>query len=160
MTIRETLAEANRLHEVMAILTNIFSIEDADLPVNLHFNVEGDATSRVAVKNLRKGAGILLSKIDSEPDEIGFEITEKENWFLMDLGIYVESKLQLKQMNYANAVSHNHLPTYFDLEEIRTWSILDNLLTQVLYLREDTKFYIPEAWKRKGKYISKAQEES
>lgn len=147
MTIRETLTEANRLQEVMAILTNIFSIEDANLPVNLHFNSEGDATSRVAVKNLRKGSGILLSKIDSEPDEIGFRITEKESWFLMELGIYVESKLQLKQMNYANAVSHNHLPTYFDIEEIRTWSILNNLLTQVNNLEEDFNFCIPEAWK-------------
>ncbi len=156
MTIRETLTEANRLQEVMAILTNIFSIENEDLPVNLHFNSEGDATSRVAVKNLRKGTGILLSKMDSEPNEVGFGITEKENWFLMDLGIYVESNLQLKQMNYANAVSYNHLPTYFDIEEIRAWSVLDNLLTQLLYLREDTKFYIPEAWKRKGKYVSKA----
>ena len=136
------MTEANRYHEVIGILNHIISEDLAySIPVDAYTDSNGKTSWRVDGRVVTKEAKLLLQTIEDEVDEESvfpgsFESLEQ----------YVHSHTNMLLHNYAVTISHRTVPNDMDMEVIRSWLILDNLL--ICFGSKD--WSIPDGWKYKN----------
>lgn len=143
--IKETLKEAGRYEEVMSILKNI-SLKSSLItyPVHPYAIKHGKICFRVDGSKLVKEAKDLIQAIE-ENDE---EKLKLDNY--LNLHHFVQSTSDDLLHNYAVHVSHKNTTPNIDMEKIRVWEILDNLIICLDY-EDGSKWYIPDGWKKTRK---------
>ena len=139
--IKNILIEANKYNEVKEILNNIVNLSNNSYPVSPFVDEDGITKWNVDGTIIKNQAIELLNIIDNN---LGF--INKDFYYLWN---YIHSQSDIKLHNYAVALSHRHEP-YDDMDDIRTWEILDNLIYCFSLDEEDTlNWSIPEGWKNK-----------
>lgn len=139
--IKDILKEANRYDDVMGIIESIIlNTESRSYPVDAYINDEGETRWRVDGDLIKYEAVKLLKTISegSEHETIGKDF--------MNLEQYVLSHSNMLLHNYAVSISHRKEPET-DIDVIRVWEILDNLLINWSGDGIDD-WYIPNGWKK------------
>lgn len=140
--IKKKLTEALRYNQVTGILKYIISEDLAySIPVDAYIDSSGKTSWRVDGRVVTKEAKLLLQTIEDDVDEESvfpgsFESLEQ----------YVHSHTNMLLHNYAVTISHRTVPNDMDMEVIRSWLILDNLL--ICFGSKD--WSIPDGWKYKN----------
>lgn len=138
MIIKDVLKEAERYDEILNIIVNIASGDESSFPVNAYKSGE-NTKWRVDGALVRKEAIELLQLIfKNEPNT---DVENDDRFF--NLLQYVETESDTLLHNYAVSISHRREP-YIDMEIVRCWNILVNLL----YNYYENTWDIPTGWKR------------
>ena len=138
MNIEQILKEANRYDAIQQILKDIVADNQQTYPVDPFIDNDHKTKWRVDGDNVRKDAKELLRIIDNN---------EAINTDFLYLTQYVRTKSDALLHNYAVSISHRNEPK-IDMEKIRCWEILDNLLTNCCNGQLDDDWYIPTGWKK------------
>lgn len=121
--IKKTLKEANRYLDISIILSNITKLNCHDYSVFAYEGEDGKIKRRVDGKDVSNEAEKLLKFIDGE---ITIEDICLFDHF-SNLYKYVKSCTDTLLHNYSIDISHGIEPRH-DMEDIRSWLILDNLI--------------------------------
>lgn len=142
--IKKILKDAGRYESVKEIIESITKLDAVGtLPVNAFVCRDGNTKWRVKASVVVKQANNLLESIESGSMETIDDVDE--------LFEYVSSKMKMLLNNYAVSISHRKTPT-IDMEIIRSWCILENLLLNLMMetitlIGEEIDWEIPEGWK-------------
>lgn len=81
---------------------------------------------------------------------INEEKVEKLSEDLPNLTQFVEKLSDVKLHNYAVSISHRIQPPAIDMEIIRSWEILENLLNYAIIVQQipEIVWGIPDGWKK------------
>lgn len=138
-SLKSVLIKGNRYIDAVNMLYEIVNSTSNDFPLHHPYIDENNVTHwRVNGEEVRKQASLLLSLLDN--DSCGD--TDEDFTHLM---AYLNSELEVYMINYAVAMSHNHTPEN-DIEVVRRWSILSNLVNCWGAINRDMPWYIPEHW--------------
>ena len=138
-SIKEKLLEAGRYNSVLSILEKIIKDDQSSYPVDAYKDYSSTETKwRVDGDFVRNEASKLISKITLEEDKT---INEKEYFYLEQ---YISTETCQMLHNYAVSISHRNDNPREDMEVIRTWEILENLLFN---LDDVSSWTIPDGWK-------------
>ena len=159
MSIKEKLLEAGRYGSVLNILEKITNDNQSTYPTDpyvVYYSTKtecrddsrpihtcADCSSketkwRVDGEDVRKEASKLISRISLEQDET----IKEEDYF--NLRQYISTETCRMLHNYAVSISHRNDNPKEDMEVIRTWEILENLLFN---LDDVSSWTIPNGWK-------------
>lgn len=144
--IKETLLEAGKYDDVVNILTHIAINTSDDLqPIDAFVGDDGKAVTHVSGIEVIHQALELLQLIKDGLKFEYFESPEMAEKF-ETLQHFVESNTDMMLHNYAVNISHKAKPN-IEMDQIRSWLILDNLLLNFGIEDEEHEWYIPEGWK-------------
>ena len=138
MSIKEKLLEAGRYSAILNILEKIIKDDQSSYPTDAYRDYSLKETKwRVDGEDVRKQAAILYAKISFEVDET---LKEEDYFYLRQ---YISSETCMMLHNYAVSISHRNDNPKEDMEVIRTWEILENLLFN---LDDVSSWTIPNGW--------------
>lgn len=143
--IKKVLESAGRFEEVKKEIESFINETYGNYPVGLYIDDEGKVSYDVMGKETRNEASAILELISSDITTLAdipyfFNFTKYANY---------ESNIMLH--NYANAVAHRNSELNIpDMEKIRVWLIIDNLLACVAcgIAEEHNSWTIPCGWKK------------
>lgn len=145
MSVKTILIEAGRYDQVMDILNKTTQLSDHSFPVNCYSD-NGKASFRVDGSDVRNEAYNLIQGI--ETDAINTMVVDDfENLFQ-----YVHSHTDMLLHNYAVNVSHGQSNPNPDMDNIRVWCILDNLIMclGIQNCDDGWDWDIPDGWKARS----------
>lgn len=142
-TIKEILIDANRYEDIVNILKDISKMDDNSYsyPVRVFIDSDGETKWRVDGKSVNEQSSKLLKLIEDGSDGIS-------NDDFTYLSEYVRSHTDMLLHNYAITITHRRDPE--DMETIRPWVILDNLIScwNLGLNDDDSAWDIPIGWKK------------
>lgn len=153
-TIKSILMEANRYRDVLDIILRIINSTQISYPVHAFAGKDGQVKHYVNGDSVREEARNLYNIIYKD----GCAGTNDD---FTNLSEYVKSHSDDLLHNYAVAVSHR-IESDINMEDVRSWEILDNLLMCWNIGGEDDEdeWYIPDGWKRITTSESKPKQEN
>lgn len=134
-TIKNTLKKANRFDNILQILVSITRNQQNSYTVNPFVNENGKLSYHVKGSVVEYEAAELLDLLLA--DNVS-EITMR----FENLSRYVRNQSDMLLHNYTVSLSHKATPDT-DLETIRCWEILQNLLDNIDYIDD---WSIPKGW--------------
>ena len=149
-TIKEEIKQSGRYEEIMNIIDELYN-RDTAYPVGTTVDYNGEIIHWIETEDIKAGIDAWKELIDTTGEEDKDEITRRK---LSKLHIVIERGLEIKLHNYANSCAHRKTPSEDDLDEIRTYEILNSSLNGILFpfIDPDTdEFYsweIPSGWKK------------
>ena len=147
MIIKDILKEANRYEDVMGVLFGVIKQEEFDYPVDPF--IDGSQTKwRVEGSCVRNEAIRLLYVINNFSLPLDGGCGTFDNLYQ-----FVKTRSDMMLHNYSIGVAHRVNEPKEDMEVIRTWLILENLLCclYIDYEKDDEEsggWYIPDGWKK------------
>lgn len=138
-SLKSVLIKGNRYIDVVNMLCEIVKSTSNDFPLHHPYMDEKNVTHwRVNGEEVRKQAFLLLNMIDNN----SCGDTDED---FTHLRAYLHSESEIYMINYAVAMSHNHKPEN-DIEVVRRWLILSNLVDCWGEINRDMPWYISEHW--------------
>lgn len=145
--IEYTLKEANRYDDVIEILDNIITTTNrmTTCPVN-PYSRDGFISYKVNGKDVSEEAEKFLQLIKGDTTE---GLNEKS---FMNLGLYIKTNSDIQLHNFAVLASHRILrpdsEVVTELDTIRKWEILDNMLDNFKLYNFLDDYKIPDGWRK------------
>lgn len=149
-TIKEEIKRSGRYEEIMDIINELYN-RDTAYPVGTTVDDNGEIINWIETEDIKAGIDIWKELINTTGEEDKDEITRRK---LNKLHLVIDRELEIKLHNYANSCAHRETPSEDDLEEIRTYEILNSSLNGILFpfFDPDTnEFYswtVPSGWKK------------
>ena len=139
-SLKSTLIDGNRYEDIVNMLCEIIKTTCVDFPLHHPYIDNTNETHwRVNGEKVREQANLLLNLLENNSSG---DTSED----FMCLRAYTNSKLEIYMINYAVAASHDIEPEH-NIETIRQWSVLNNLIECWGEINKEIAWYIPETWK-------------
>lgn len=133
--LKNILVNANRYEDVMAILYGMMDLTGSEVPVRAYAGKRDKIAYNVPVQKVKEEAQALIYLLDGNMVyDIGLDDVE-------NLWRYVNSVTDILLHNYAVSVSHQSQPE--DMDGIRGWLVLDNLIS---CLDHNESWSVPNGW--------------
>lgn len=138
--IKEALIKANRYDDVMKILNyfmNIQILNDGQYPIApvIIQNKNGKNETLLRVKGYDLKIQAFAVKVLIENAKCIAEIMNYDRDLNM-LNIYVSSRIDTDLHNYANEIVHDRKPADAELDKIRAWMVLKDIINYIMYLED------------------------